>query len=120
MNNTIYKAYKNGNLKQLETIYDNIDYKYKASIINTIYDKALLYAIKNGHIDIVKWLYLLDNKPIIYNHNSFAFGEACAYGKLDIAKWLLLNDSNNKKYNIFIDTIDISNDTLNIDSIENK
>jgi len=52
-------------------------------------DEAFRLACFNGHLDIVKWLLTLEDKPNINAKNDEAFIQSCANGQLDIIKWLL-------------------------------
>ena len=76
-----------GKLEEIRKIYskNNIN-------IHVNNDKAFRYACLNGHIEIVKWLINLDNKPDIHANNDEAFRFACYKGHIEIAKWLITLD----------------------------
>lgn len=71
------KALKVGDLRLFKYLY-----KYRGRIYNT-YDKALIYAAKKGHLDIVEYLH--DNGSYISND---AMINAATYGHLDIVIYL--------------------------------
>lgn len=59
----------------------NLGFDYKA-----YFEKCLIEACTEGHINIVKWLYELGVNISYENH--FGFRTAAVYGQLEVAKWL--------------------------------
>jgi len=62
-------------------------------------DEAFRYACFCGKLEIVKWLYLINNK-IMFNDIDYIFKLTCYYGHFEVAQWLYSIDN---KINIFID-----------------
>jgi len=51
-------------------------------------DEAFINACENGHIDVVKWLYSLEDKPDIHDKNDEALKLTCKNGHIYVAQWL--------------------------------
>jgi hypothetical protein len=49
---------------------------------------AFINACGNGHLNIVSWLYGLDDNPNIHANNDEAFSFACIDGHINIVQWL--------------------------------
>lgn len=96
---TFIECCKFGNLEGAKFLYQissgNIN-------IHAKYDTAFKQICQNGHIDIIKYLFSIDDRTDTTRRNELIFGEACIHGKMEIIKYLL--------------TID---DNINIDSIGN-
>ena len=80
---------RNGNLLEIQEFYNN-NPSVDISADDDEYDEcAFCYACHYGHIEVAKWL-LLINQDINRNiNNGRAFRRACAEGHLEVAKWLL-------------------------------
>lgn len=84
-----------GNLEEVKKLYDenniNIHDKYETPLYN---------ACIKGHLEIVKWMFTLENKP---NINSNVVIKTCYHGKLNIIQYLYSIDNN-----IILNNIDMS------------
>ena len=87
-----------GNLIMASQLY-SIAIKYNKNID---IKEAFCIGLKNGHLEIIKWLYSFNKKYEFHEISSY-FIIVCKNGHLDIIKWLI-------SLNIFFDTNDIINE----------
>jgi hypothetical protein len=116
-NNSFYDACLNEDLDMAKWLYNgpfkniNIDYNFIFTFI-TCHNKKLdmvkwLYEIKRdeinintafsyfcqiGNLELIKWLFTLDNKPDIHYQDDFPFRIVCSKNYFDIAKFLITLD----------------------------
>jgi ankyrin repeat protein len=79
---------RNGNLQEIQEFYNNnpsVDI-----FADDEHDEcAFCDACHFGHIEVAKWLLLINPDSNISINNGRAFRHACAEGHLEVAKWLL-------------------------------
>jgi len=88
----ILKATKNGNLDKVESYFkDNVDdINQKDTTKDSIGDTGLIYASKNGHLEIVKLLFIKDADINIKNNfGKTALMYASSRGHLEIVEFLI-------------------------------
>ena len=78
-------------------LYTDLDTAIKCKneyVINKLYDRnSFSYAIENGHLETVKWIYnnLAGGREIINMNERFAIDWAAYNNQLEIVEWLYFN-----------------------------